>query len=226
MDDKQAVGIEAAGRVRDGMILGLGTGSTATHFIREVARRVQAEGLKVSCVASSIASTLLARAEGISLVPMEQVTRVDLYVDGADEIAPDKGLIKGRGAAMLGEKILVEACDRFLVIADEAKLVKGLGAKFPVPVAILPAALGVVQARVAALGAKVTPRTGAGKDGPVITDQGHVVVDAAFPPGSDWKALDAALNAIPGVAGHGLFLRWTDRTTVLVGGGGKVREIA
>jgi ribose 5-phosphate isomerase A len=207
------------------MTIGLGTGSTATFFIREVARRIQTEGLKVDCVASSIASTLLARSEGISLVPMEQVSHVDLYVDGADEVAPDKGLIKGRGAAMLGEKILVEACDEFLVIADQGKLVDALGMKFPVPVAMIPQAIGVVQARIAALGAKTTLRPAGGKDGPVVTDQGHVVLDAIFPPGSDWKALDAALNAIPGVAGHGLFLRWTGKTKVLVGGGGKVREI-
>lgn len=216
--------MEAARRVQDGMIVGLGTGSTATHFIRALSQRIRG-GLKATGVASSIAATLLARDEGVPLMPVEQVSRIDLYVDGADEIAPDKGLIKGRGAAMLGEKILVEACRSFLVIGDETKLVAGLGAKFPVPVAVIPQALGVVQAAVQALGAKVALRSAAGKDGPVISDQGHVILDATFPSGSDWRALEAALDAIPGVACHGLFLRWTAKTTVLVGGGGRVRDI-
>lgn len=207
------------------MLVGLGTGSTATHFIRELARRIRDEDLKITGVASSLASALLAREEGLPLAPMEQISRLDLYVDGADEAAPDKSLLKGRGAAMLGEKILVEACDRFLAIVDGAKLVQSLGTRFPVPLALLPAALGVARRSVEALGAKTSLRASAGKDGPVITDQGHVVLDAIFPAGADWKALDAALGAIPGVAGHGLFLRWTAKTSVLVGENGGVREI-
>jgi ribose 5-phosphate isomerase A len=164
-------------------------------------------------------------------------------VDGADEVAPDKGLIKGRGAAMVGEKLLAEACDAFLVIVDSGKLVDRLGLKFPVPVEILPAALLLAQRGIAALGGQPTLRQAAGKDGPVVTDNGNLILDVVFRPlgseavpGSqgaasdpavpDWKALDAALDSIPGVVGHGLFLRYAPKSTVLVGASGGVRTLS
>lgn len=231
MDEKQRVGLEAAGKVKDGMVVGLGTGSTATHFVRELARRIREEKLSIHCVPSSIACSLLARAEGISLLSVDQVTRVDLYVDGADEVSPEKGLIKGRGAAMVGEKLLAEACDAFIVIVDSGKLVQRLGEKFPVPVEIMPAAVGLAPRGIAALGGTPTLRKAAGKDGPVVTDNGNLVLDVVFSPSAgsaapDWHALDAALDAIPGVVGHGLFLRYAGKSTVLVGSPGGVRILA
>lgn len=249
MDDKRLVGLEAAKYVKDGMVVGLGTGSTATHFIRELARRIREESLAIRCVPSSIACSLTARAEGISLLSVDQVSRVDLYVDGADEVAPDKGLIKGRGAAMVGEKLLAEACDAFIVIVDAGKLVDRLGGKFPVPVEILPAAILLAQRGIAALGGAPTLRQAAGKDGPVVTDNGNLILDVVFrvkaPLGSpapqwavsdagsqgaeaapDWKALDAALDSIPGVVGHGLFLKYAPKSTVLVGAAGGVRTLS
>lgn len=231
MDEKQLVGLEAAKKVEDGMVVGLGTGSTATHFVRELARRIREENLSVRCVPSSIACSLLARAEGISLLSVDQVTYVDLYVDGADEVSPDKGLIKGRGAAMVGEKLLAEACDAFIVIVDSGKMVQRLGQKFPIPVEIMPSAIGLVPRGITALGGNPVLRKAAGKDGPVVTDNGNLVLDVVFSPapGSaspDWRALDAALDSIPGVVGHGLFLRYAGKSTVLVGTSGGVRILA
>jgi len=234
------VGLEAAKRVKDDMVVGLGTGSTATHFIRELARRIREEGLSIKCVPSSIACSLTARAEGISLLSVDQVSRVDLYVDGADEVAPDKGLIKGRGAAMVGEKLLAEACDAFIVIVDEGKLVDRLGLKFPVPVEILPAAIQLARRGIVALGGEPALRQAAGKDGPVVTDNGNLILDVVFragaregtasAPGSepvpDWKSLDIALDCIPGVVGHGLFLKYAPKSTILAGGSGRVRTLS
>lgn len=226
MDDKQRVGLEAAKQVKDGMIVGLGTGSTATHFIRELARRIREEKLSLQSVSSSLACSLLARAEGVPLIPADQADRIDLYVDGADEVSPQKGLIKGRGAAMVGEKLLAEACARFIVIVDEGKLVRKLGAKFPVPVEVMPAAVRLIQPGIIALGGKPVLRLAqGGKDGPVVSDNGNLILDVAFPADPDWSALDTALNSLPGVVGHGLFLRYAEKSTVLVGHAGGVRVL-
>ena len=226
MDDKQRVGLEAAKQVKDGMIVGLGTGSTATHFIREVARRIREEKLSIQSVSSSLACSLLARAEGVPLIPVDQAERIDLYVDGADEVSPEKGLIKGRGAAMVGEKLLAEACARFIVIVDEGKLVQKLGARFPVPVEVMPAAVRLIQPGIAALGGKPVLRLApGGKDGPVVSDNGNLILDVTFPADPDWSALDTALNSLPGVVGHGLFLRYAKKSTVLVGHAGGVRVL-
>jgi ribose 5-phosphate isomerase A len=227
------VGLKAAAEARDGMIVGLGTGSTATWFVRELGRRIREEKLSIYGVSSSFACSLLAKAEGIPLLPPDQADRIDLYVDGADEVSPDKWLIKGRGAAMVGEKLLAEACDRFLVIVDEGKLVTRLGAKFPVPVEVMPAAARLVQKGIQALGGQPVLRMAAGgKDGPVVSDNGNLILDVTFSgasvkkDGPDWKSLDEGLNALPGVVGHGLFLRYAAKSTVLVGSPAGVRVVA
>jgi ribose 5-phosphate isomerase A len=227
VDQKQRVGLEAAQQVKDGMVVGLGTGSTATHFIRELARRIRDEKLSVQSVSSSLACSLLARAEGLTLLSVDQADRIDLYVDGADEVSPEKGLIKGRGAAMVGEKLLAEACERFLVIVDESKLVEKLGRKFPVPVEIMPAAVSLVQRGIRDLGGTPILRQAVGgKDGPVVTDNGNLILDLTFAGEPDWLALDGGLNALPGVVGHGLFLRYARKSSVLVGHAGGVRILA
>jgi ribose 5-phosphate isomerase A len=227
VDDKQRVGLEAAKLVENGMVVGLGTGSTATHFIRELARRIRDENLSVRSVSSSLACSLLARAEGVPLLSSDQADRIDLYVDGADEVSPEKGLIKGRGAAMVGEKLLAEACDKFLVIVDQGKLVDKLGRKFPVPVEIMPPAVTLVQRGIRALGGNPVLRLATGgKDGPVVSDNGNLILDVTFAADPDWQALDAALNALPGVVGHGLFLRYAAKSTVLIGHPGGVRILS
>lgn len=235
MDPKQQVGLKAAAEARDGMIVGLGTGSTATWFIRELGRRIREEKLSILCVSSSFACSLLARTEGIPLLPPDQADRIDLYVDGADEVSPGRELIKGRGAAMVGEKLLAEACDRFIVIVDEGKLVDRLGAKFPVPVEVMPAAARLVGKGIEALGGKPVLRMATGgKDGPVVSDNGNLILDVTFGTAGtagqkarpDWKSLDDGLNALPGVVGHGLFLRYAAKSTVLIGSPAGVRVMS
>lgn len=234
MDQKQLVGLKAAEQVKDGMIVGLGTGSTATFFIRELGRRIKEEGLAIRGVSSSFACSLLARTEGIPLLPTDQVDHIDLYVDGADEVSPEKGLIKGRGAAMVGEKLLAEACDAFIVIVDEGKLVDRLGKKFPLPVEVMPAAWRLVQKGIVALGGTPVLRLASGgKDGPVVSDNGNLILDVTFPAfasnpatGPDWTTLDAAFDSLPGVVGHGLFLRYAKKCTVMVGTSQGVRNLS
>ena len=223
MDLKEIVGLEAAKFASSGMIVGLGTGSTSNFFIRELARRTREEGLDIVCLPSSHASARLGHESGLRVLDAELVERVDLYVDGADEVDSAKRLLKGRGAAMVGEKILAEACDKFVVIIDESKRVDQLGSRFPVPVEVMPGGWMVARRRVQSLGGQVVLRTGSGKDGPVVTDRGNFVLDATFPAGADLNALDGALDSIPGVVGHGLFLRYAGKTTVLVGSSGGVR---
>lgn len=227
MDSKQQVGIKAAGYAKDGMIVGLGTGSTATWFVRELGRRIRENGLSISCVSSSLACSLLAKSEGLPVIPADQTDTIDLYVDGADEVDPAKGLIKGRGAAMVGEKLLAEACSSFIVIVDEGKLVPRLGAKFPVPVEVMPHAARLVGKGIESLGGKPVLRMAqGGKDGPVVSDNGNVILDVTFPGAPDWHAIDIALDGLPGVVGHGLFLRYAAKSTVLVGSPSGVRIVA
>lgn len=224
MDSKQQVGTQAAGYAKDGMIVGLGTGSTATWFVRELGRRIREESLSISCVSSSLACSLLAKSEGIPLIPLDQADRIDLYADGADEVDPGKRLIKGRGAAMVGEKLLVQATTVFLVIIDESKLVSKLGAKFPVPVEVMPQAARLVGKAIEGLGGKPIMRMAqGGKDGPVVSDNGNLILDVTFAGDPDWQALDSALDSLPGVVGHGLFLRYAPKSTVLVGSASGVR---
>jgi ribose 5-phosphate isomerase A len=227
VDHKERVGLEAAKQVEKGMVVGLGTGSTATYFIRELGRRVRDENLAIKGVTSSFACSLLTKQEGVPVIPADQADHIDLYVDGADEVDPAKGLIKGRGAAMVGEKLLAEACARFIVIVDEGKLVQRLGAKFPVPVEIMPSALGLVKRGIVNLGGAPALRLApAGKDGPVVSDNGNLILDVTFPGSADWHALDTALNCLPGVVGHGLFLRYASKSTVLIGSAAGVRVLA
>lgn len=228
MDAKERAGIWAASQVADGMAVGLGTGSTATYFVREIARRVREENLKLRLLASSSYSTIAQATElGLTLAAPEQVDALDLYADGADEVDPQRRLIKGRGAAMVREKHLVHLSARFLVLVDPSKRVERLGTNFPVPVECLPFAAGLVGRELAALGAQsvaVRP-AGSSKDGPVVSDQGNFVLDARFDPSLDVAGLDAAICAIPGVVGHGLFTRYADRSTVVVGHADRVEVI-
>jgi ribose 5-phosphate isomerase A len=229
VDAKQRAGVWAASQVENGMAVGLGTGSTAAYFIRELARRIREEGLKPRLIASIYYSTILLASElGLPLATLEQVDALDLYADGADEFDPQKRLIKGRGAAMVREKHLVHLSARFLVLVDPSKRVDRLGTNFSVPVECLPFAAALVRDELTKLGAlSVTLRpAGTSKDGPVVTDQGNFVLDARFNPADDVAGLDGVINAIPGVVGHGLFTRYADRVTVAVGHTDRVEVIA
>ena len=212
---KRTVGVEAARMVGRGDVVGLGTGSTAVFMIEELGRRVREENLDVVGIPTSFDASVLARKNGIPAGTPDDVERIDIAVDGADEVDPAKNLIKGRGAAHLREKIVDGMADRFVVIVDESKLVDRLGSKCPVPLEVLPMAVRPVMRAVEALGGEPLLRMAAHKDGPVITDQGNMVVDAWFDGIDDPGEMERTLNNIPGILENGLFVGLA--TEILVG---------
>ena len=222
MNDKQLVAAAAAAQVQDGMLVGLGTGSTANFFIEELARRRAEEGLRVTAVSSSTVSAIKAKALGLPLVAIEHLERIDLYVDGADEVTPDLTLLKGRGYDLVREKLLARAAGRFLVLADPSKRVQRIGERFPVPVEVMPFAWALVKHRLENLGGTGGLRPNAAGDGLAVTSHGSLVLDMAFGPEWDSWALDEALNATPGVVEHGIFQSLA--SAVLIALDGQVRE--
>jgi ribose 5-phosphate isomerase A len=222
MNDKQLVAQHAAAQVQDGMLVGLGTGSTANFFIEALARRQTEEGLRVTAVSSSTVSAIKAKSLGLPLVDLEQVERIDLYVDGADEVTPDLTLLKGRGYDLVREKLLARAADRFLVVADPSKRVERIGERFPIPVEVMPFAWALVKHRLENIGGSGGLRPNAAGDGLVITSYGSLVLDMSFGPEWDAWALDEALNAMSGVVEHGIFRALA--SAVLVASDGEVKE--
>ena len=206
---KRAAAAEALTLVEDGMRLGLGTGSTARHFVDLLGERVRG-GLKVLCVPTSEATAAQARDLAIPLTTLDETPELDLTVDGADELDSALRLIKGGGAALLREKIVAAASRRMVVIADAAKRVEALGA-YPLPVEVNPYGLGSTLRLVekACGGRPVTLRRKASGD-PLVTDGGHWILDAAMGRIDDPEALGLALHAVPGVVEHGLFLGLCD----------------
>ncbi len=211
---KQQVGISAAQRVHSGMVVGLGTGSTAAFAIAELGRRQREEGLQIIGVPTSFSAAVQAKDEGIPLRTIDQVDHVDLAIDGADEVDPQKNLIKGGGAAHTLEKIVDGRAAEFIVVVDESKLVTHLGA-FPLPIEVLPVAVYGVMAELVKLGGKPEIRLGIKKDGPVITDHGNFVVDTQFVAIDDPAELEKIINNIPGVLENGLFVGLA--TEILIG---------
>jgi len=204
---KQQAGISAANLVQSGMGVGLGTGSTVFFALERLAERQKTEGLKFFGVSTSFSTTLLCRKMGIELRDSGSVSHLDLAIDGADEIDPNLNLIKGRGAAHLLEKIVASLADKFVIVADSSKKVKNLGEKFPVPLEILPAALGLAEARIKSLGGVLEIRiAGSCKDGPTISDSGNIIADAKFGLIKEPAILCKELDSIPGIVGHGLFV--------------------
>lgn len=207
---KCAAATRALEIVEGGMVLGLGTGSTAGWFVRLLSERIRATGLAVTGVATSSATVWLAQELGVPLRRLEDVGRIDLTVDGCDEFDAGLNLIKGGGAALLQEKIVAAASARMVVIADDSKRVVRLGA-FPLPVEIVRFGWPFTRAAVASVlrglevdGREVAVRMGA--DGPLVTDEGHHILDLHLGRIHDAAALAAALNALPGVVEHGLFI--------------------
>jgi ribose 5-phosphate isomerase A len=206
--------------VEDGMAVGLGTGTTATMFIRELGARVQ-QGLKIRCVASSDASHQLGVSLGMDMKTLDELPELDLYVDGADEVGPGLALIKGGGGALLREKIVASAAEEFLVVVDSTKLVQRLG-KFPLPVEVVKMALPIVAPRLAALGLNPKQRKARNGDGPFLTDEGNYILDCGCGVIEDPEVLAAEIRGIVGVVEHGLFLGMA--TLALVAGEDGVTE--
>lgn len=212
---KQRAGSAAADLVQEGMVVGLGTGSTATYLVQALAQRLQ-QGLQITgAVASSLATYELASSLHIPMTDLDDHPELDIYIDGADEIDPQLRLIKGAGGALLREKILASAARRFVVIADSSKKVTQLGHRYPLPVEIVPLAKTPIKLRLARLGAEVQIRHHNGI--PFITDNHNYILDCTFPQGiSDPEQLDAQIHSIVGVVETGLFINMVSQ--VVIGG--------
>lgn len=205
-DDKRAAAWAAAEEVTDGMVVGLGTGSTAAFLIARLADRVRV-GLRITAVATSLATERAARDAGIMVVAFDDLAEIDLAIDGVDEIDPQLRAVKGAGGAMLREKIIAAAARRMIAIADGSKRVAALGAA-PVPIEVLPLARAFVAAQLESLGGSARLRVIEGRS--YRTDQDNAVLDCVFPDRPDLAALATQLSQIPGVLGHGLFLSEID----------------
>ena len=216
MNDKEFVAKHAASLVQDGMIVGLGTGSTADFFIEELASRRKKEELQVTTVASSIVSMLKAQNLGLPIIAIEHLTRLDLYVDGADEVSPDNTLLKGRGSDLVREKLLARASDQFIVLVDKSKMVGRIGARFPIPVEVMPFAWQLVMQQLKAAGGQGKLRKNANGDGLAVTSHGSLVLDVVFDSEMDSTQLDTILNTMPGVVEHGIFRELADVVFLVV----------
>lgn len=222
MNDKQLVAIHATKHVKNGMLVGLGTGSTANFFIEELARLQKESNLKITAIASSHMSMMKAQSLGLNVIALTQVSEIDLYVDGADEITPDMTLLKGRGYDLVLEKLLAKAAKQFLVVADKSKLVDGIGTNFAIPIEVMPFAWKAAKRSLEAAGGVGDLRQNSAKDGLSITSHGSLVLDMSFDKSISESALNQLINNTPGVVEHGIFHQLT--SAVLIAGDGKVEE--
>jgi ribose 5-phosphate isomerase A len=208
---KRKAALEAVKHVKNGFIVGLGSGSTAAIAIEALGEKKQKENLSILGIPTSYQAFLLAVKHGIAVTTLEEHGVIDVTIDGADQIDPKLNLIKGMGAALAREKIVASASKMNVIIADESKKVKVLGENNqPVPVETLPFAISVVKRRIEEIGGKAVLREGKGKVGPVITDNGNVIIDASFGGIDDAAELEKKLKMIPGAVETGLFIDLAD----------------
>jgi len=214
---KQAVALAAVDQIENGMILGLGSGSTAALMIEALAMKIKSGEIKdVVGVTTSFQGEVLASELGIPLKSLSSVSGIDLAIDGADEVDPKFQLIKGGGACHVQEKLVAALAKKFIVVVDSTKLVKKLNLDFKLPVEVLPSAWKQVQRTLQDLGGEGNLRMAQKKAGPIVTDQGNLVLDLSFRNGIDKpEHLESQINNIPGVLENGLFVNLTDQ--VLVG---------
>jgi ribose 5-phosphate isomerase A len=207
--EKKDAATRAVAEVRDGMLVGLGTGTTAAFVVVALAARIRAEGLRVRTVATSERTAVLARAEGIEVLDFESVSEVDLAIDGADEIDAERRAIKGGGGALFREKVVAASAARMIAVVDRSKPVAKLG-KFPLPIEVVPFAAAFVLGAVKRLFPAVAPRWRSR----FKTDQGNYILDLPFGAIDDPRSLAEVLSRIPGVLEHGLFLDEIDEVIV------------
>jgi ribose 5-phosphate isomerase A len=216
MDDQQRLSRLAryvASTVPSGTTLGLGSGSTAEAVVRALGERVR-EGLEISGVPTSRRTADLARSVGIDLLDFDKVDSLDLGIDGADEISPQLDLVKGRGGALLHEKLVALACNRYVIVASSEKLVEQLGTRLPLPIEIVPFGWKKTAARVQSLGVTAVLRCGA-RGKPFVTDGGNYILDCATALIGDPSNLSQQLKSTTGVVDHGLFVSMADEAIVI-----------
>jgi len=214
---KQIVADAAIKEVKSDMILGLGSGSTAALMIKSLAEEIRIGKLKnIKGVATSFQSEVLAFQLDIPLIDLTSVSQIDLAIDGADEVDPGFQLIKGGGACHVREKLVASKANKLLIVVDETKVVQNLNLSFPLPIEVLPNAWKQVQDVIAEMNGSSTLRMATKKAGPVVTDQGNLILDVLFKDGiKNPKEIEMSINNIPGVLENGLFVDLTDK--VLVG---------
>jgi ribose 5-phosphate isomerase A len=218
--EKRAAAQASLAFVKDGNIVGLGTGSTATHAIELLGERVRA-GLKIIAIPTSGRTRDLAATLGIPLTTFDQVQQIDVTIDGADEIDPQLQLIKGGGGALLREKIVASASRKLVIIGDSSKQVPVLG-KFPVPVEVITFAQALVKKKLEESGAVVVMRLLPSGE-PFVTDEGHHILDCTYGQIQDPPALARTLSDMPGIVEHGLFIDMAN--VVLIAKGGEITEL-
>lgn len=214
-DLKKAVGRAAAERIQSNTIVGLGTGSTTVFAIQHLGERLKSGDLKnIVGIPTSFQSENLARECGIPLTTLNAVDHIDVAIDGADEVDPQKNLIKGGGAAHTQEKLVDSFAEYFIVVVDSSKVVEKLGSSFLLPVEVIPKAMKPVMLHLQKLGGKPEIRNAIKKDGPIITDQGNLVLDVKFDSLDNPEELEKTINNIPGVLNNGLFVGLADLVIV------------
>lgn len=212
MDPKEAAAVEAVKYVEDGMVVGLGSGSTASIAIKLMGEKVKEEGIEVTGIPTSAASDLLGRAVGIKIGDLDDHRHVDMTIDGADEVDADLNLVKGLGGALVREKMVAAATRLEMIVVDESKLVVYLGQKVPVPVEVVGFSHVSTMRRLAALGCDPVVRLADGK--PYVTDNGNMIIDCKFERIEDPASLESILNVVPGVVDNGLFIGLADKVIV------------
>ena len=217
--EKEAAARASLRFVRDGAVVGLGSGSTATDVVRLLGERVRA-GLKIRGIPTSRQTGELAATLGIPLTTFDEIQQIDVTIDGADEFDPQLSLIKGGGGALLHEKVVASASRQVVIVADSTKQVPVLG-KFPVPIEVIAFAEALVKKKIEALGASVRLRESNGR--PFVTDEGHHILDCSFGQIADPPSLALKLNDMPGIVEHGLFIGMA--TVVLIARGKDVTEL-
>ena len=201
---------EAVKHVKDRFVVWLGSGNTAAYAIKEMGRRIRHEKWRILGVPTSYQALRLAVGSGIPITTLEEHSQLDLTIDGADQIDRDLNLIKGRGGALTREKIVASATKQLVIVAEQTKLVEKLGKNQPLPIEVLPFALPIVMRKIEEIGGEPILREGEGKVGPVVTDNGNLIVDANFGLIDSPKELNLKLKSIPGVIETGLFIEMAD----------------
>ena len=219
-DPKRQAALAALDEIRDGMVVGLGTGTTAAHFIRALGSRVHA-GLKLSAIPTSEESSRLAREAGVPLTTFRDHPEIDVTVDGADEVSPELDLIKGLGGALVREKIVARASKRVVIVVDETKLVDRLGARTVIPIEVIPFAIVRVILQLHQWGGEACPREKNGK--PCVSDNGNVILDWKHGVIDQPAVLESQLKALPGVVDSGIFANLAH--CVIVAGAAGIRKL-
>jgi ribose 5-phosphate isomerase A len=220
---KRRAALEAVTLVKDGQVVGLGTGSTAKYMIDELGRKVREEGLQILGIPTSHWTANRAKINEIPLTTLDNHPQIDIAIDGADQVDPELNLIKGLGGALTREKIIDTAAKNLVIIIDKSKYVEKLGVKQVVPIEIIPMACTPIIEKLRRLGGKPKVRQGKDNDPFFITDNGNYIVDVAFGAITNGKNLEMKINMIPGVVENGLFIDVTDM--VFIGSPNKVERL-